>query len=77
MIKLNNYLVKFPVPDGVMAEKICRQEFVDVLEDGILFQWKMEFKKEGFDLSSCTLKEFLDVCVRLEEAKLQKPLNKR
>eukprot|EP00957_Ditylum_brightwellii_P138216 10536013-Ditylum_brightwellii.AAC.1 len=37
----------------------------------------MEFKKEGFDLSSSTLQEFLDVCVRLEEAELQKPLKKR
>eukprot|EP00957_Ditylum_brightwellii_P007901 598345-Ditylum_brightwellii.AAC.1 len=37
----------------------------------------MEFKKEGFDLSSSTLKEFLDICVRLEEAELQKPLKKR
>eukprot|EP00957_Ditylum_brightwellii_P037632 2845632-Ditylum_brightwellii.AAC.1 len=37
----------------------------------------MEFKKEGFDLGSSTLKEFLDVCVRLEEAELKKPLKKR
>eukprot|EP00957_Ditylum_brightwellii_P105768 8066182-Ditylum_brightwellii.AAC.1 len=37
----------------------------------------MEFKKDGFDSSSSTLKEFLDVYVRLEEAKLQKPLKKR
>eukprot|EP00957_Ditylum_brightwellii_P004229 321356-Ditylum_brightwellii.AAC.1 len=77
MIKLNNYLVKFLVPDGVMAEKICREEFVDLLEDGILFQWKMEFKKEGFDSSSSIVKEFLDACVRLEEAELQKLLKKR
>eukprot|EP00957_Ditylum_brightwellii_P178961 13632667-Ditylum_brightwellii.AAC.1 len=37
----------------------------------------MEFEKEGFDSSSSTLKEFLDMCVHLEEAKLQKPLKKR
>eukprot|EP00957_Ditylum_brightwellii_P102925 7844386-Ditylum_brightwellii.AAC.1 len=37
----------------------------------------MEFKKEGFDSSSSTLKECLDVCVCLEEAELQKPLKKR
>eukprot|EP00957_Ditylum_brightwellii_P154989 11796423-Ditylum_brightwellii.AAC.1 len=37
----------------------------------------MEFKKEGFDLISSTLKEFLDMCIRLEEAELQKPLKKR
>eukprot|EP00957_Ditylum_brightwellii_P020518 1546872-Ditylum_brightwellii.AAC.1 len=37
----------------------------------------MEFEKEGFDSSSSTLKKFLDVCVHLEEAELQKPLKKR
>eukprot|EP00957_Ditylum_brightwellii_P177305 13506571-Ditylum_brightwellii.AAC.1 len=37
----------------------------------------MEFEKEGFDSSSSTSKEFLDVRVRLEEAKLQKLLKKR
>eukprot|EP00957_Ditylum_brightwellii_P159102 12109121-Ditylum_brightwellii.AAC.1 len=59
------------------ATKIACEEFVDVLEDRVPYQWKLEFKKEGFDLSSSTLKEFLDVCVRLEEAELQKPLKKR
>eukprot|EP00957_Ditylum_brightwellii_P137579 10488780-Ditylum_brightwellii.AAC.1 len=29
MIKLNNYLEYFPVPDGVTAEKINQEEFVD------------------------------------------------
>ena len=77
MIKLNDHLKKFPVPDGVTAKKISREEFVDLLEDGVPYQWKMEFEKEGFDSSSSTLKEFLEVCVRLEEAELQKPLKKR
>eukprot|EP00957_Ditylum_brightwellii_P122210 9319610-Ditylum_brightwellii.AAC.1 len=77
MIKLNDYLVQFPVPGRVTATKIPCEEFVDVLEDGILYQWKLEFKKEGFDLSSSTLKEFLDVYVRIEEAELQKLLKKK
>eukprot|EP00957_Ditylum_brightwellii_P002791 214921-Ditylum_brightwellii.AAC.1 len=34
MIKLNNYLEFFPVPDSVTTTKIARKEFVDVLEDG-------------------------------------------
>eukprot|EP00957_Ditylum_brightwellii_P055691 4219721-Ditylum_brightwellii.AAC.1 len=46
MIKLNNYLESFPVPDRVTAKKISREEFVGVLEDGIPYQWKLEFKKE-------------------------------
>eukprot|EP00957_Ditylum_brightwellii_P067965 5160159-Ditylum_brightwellii.AAC.1 len=38
MIKLNDYLEKFPVPDRVTAKEISREEFVDLLEDGIPFQ---------------------------------------
>eukprot|EP00957_Ditylum_brightwellii_P044676 3387132-Ditylum_brightwellii.AAC.1 len=34
MIKLNDYLEFFPVPDRVTAMKIAQEEFVDVLEDG-------------------------------------------
>eukprot|EP00957_Ditylum_brightwellii_P031588 2395441-Ditylum_brightwellii.AAC.1 len=60
MIKLNDYLEQLPVPDRVTTTKISCKEFVEVQEDGIPYQWKLEFKKEGFDLSSSTLKEFLD-----------------
>eukprot|EP00957_Ditylum_brightwellii_P029184 2205598-Ditylum_brightwellii.AAC.1 len=60
MIKLNDYLEFFPVRDGVIATKIAHEEFVDVLEDGVPCQWKLEFEKEGFDSSSTMLKEFLD-----------------
>eukprot|EP00957_Ditylum_brightwellii_P052928 4013103-Ditylum_brightwellii.AAC.1 len=70
MIKLNDYLECFPVLDSVTTTKIACKEFVNVLEDGVPCQWKLEFKKEGFDLSSSMLKEFLDVCVRLKEAEL-------
>eukprot|EP00957_Ditylum_brightwellii_P186309 14185065-Ditylum_brightwellii.AAC.1 len=77
MIKLNDYLVQFPVPDIVTTMKVSREEFIDVLEDGILCQRKLEFKKEGFGSSSYTLKEFLDMCVRLEEVELQKLLRKK
>eukprot|EP00957_Ditylum_brightwellii_P144283 10992611-Ditylum_brightwellii.AAC.1 len=61
-IKLNDYLVQFLVPDGVTATKISCKEFIDVVEDRILYQWKLEFEKEGFDSSSSTLKELLDMC---------------
>eukprot|EP00957_Ditylum_brightwellii_P163091 12418868-Ditylum_brightwellii.AAC.1 len=37
--------ILFPVPDGVTATKIAREEFVDVLEDGVPYQWKLEFEK--------------------------------
>eukprot|EP00957_Ditylum_brightwellii_P187876 14305182-Ditylum_brightwellii.AAC.1 len=77
MIKLNNYLECFPVPDGVTTKKITQEEFADILEDEVPHQWKLEFKKEGSNSGSSTLKEFLDMCVRLEEAELQKLLKKR
>eukprot|EP00957_Ditylum_brightwellii_P185540 14125884-Ditylum_brightwellii.AAC.1 len=57
--------------------KIAREEFVDILEDRVPYQWKLEFEKEGFDSSSSTLKEFLDICVCLEEAELQNLLKKK
>eukprot|EP00957_Ditylum_brightwellii_P130347 9943172-Ditylum_brightwellii.AAC.1 len=41
MIKLNDYLVQCLVPDRVTATKISCKEFVDVLEDGIPYQWKL------------------------------------
>eukprot|EP00957_Ditylum_brightwellii_P024310 1833098-Ditylum_brightwellii.AAC.1 len=60
MIKLNDYLEIFLILDSVTTTKIPREEFVNVLEDGVKYQWKLEFEKEGFDSSSSTLKEFLD-----------------
>eukprot|EP00957_Ditylum_brightwellii_P183870 14005364-Ditylum_brightwellii.AAC.1 len=60
MIKLNDYLVHFPVLDGVTATKIVCKELVNVLEDGVPYKWKLEFEKEGFNSSSSTLKKFLD-----------------
>eukprot|EP00957_Ditylum_brightwellii_P152149 11584393-Ditylum_brightwellii.AAC.1 len=41
MIKLNDYLVHFLVTDRVTAAKISCKEFVDILEDGIQYQWKL------------------------------------
>eukprot|EP00957_Ditylum_brightwellii_P038142 2884106-Ditylum_brightwellii.AAC.1 len=39
-------------------------------------KWKLEFEKEGFNLSSVTFKEFLDTFVHLEEVEMHKPLAK-
>eukprot|EP00957_Ditylum_brightwellii_P047924 3639510-Ditylum_brightwellii.AAC.1 len=39
-------ILPFPVTDGVTATKISCEEFVDDLEERILYQWKLEFKKE-------------------------------
>eukprot|EP00957_Ditylum_brightwellii_P130180 9929568-Ditylum_brightwellii.AAC.1 len=36
----------FLVPDRVTATKISCEEFIDVLEDRIPYQWKLKFKKE-------------------------------
>eukprot|EP00957_Ditylum_brightwellii_P055586 4212498-Ditylum_brightwellii.AAC.1 len=77
MTKLNDYLVQFLLRERVTATKISCKELVNVLEDRILYQWKLECKKESFDSISSTLKEFLDMCVHLEETELQKLLEKR
>eukprot|EP00957_Ditylum_brightwellii_P026545 2007701-Ditylum_brightwellii.AAC.1 len=76
MIKVNDYLVHFPVLDRVTATKISHKDSIDVLEDRIPYQWKLEFDKEGFESMSSMVKEFLAVCVCLEEAELQKLLRK-
>eukprot|EP00957_Ditylum_brightwellii_P108417 8270771-Ditylum_brightwellii.AAC.1 len=60
MIKLNDYLINFPIPEGVKATK-----------------WKLKFKKEGFDSSPTMLKEFLDMCVHIEESEMHKSLAKK
>eukprot|EP00957_Ditylum_brightwellii_P133406 10170988-Ditylum_brightwellii.AAC.1 len=67
---LNDYLVDFSIPEGVTTTKFSSKEFVNVLEDGIPFQWKLEFEKKGFNSSSAMLKAFLDTCMCLEEAKM-------
>jgi hypothetical protein len=77
MIKLNDYLANFLIPEKVEATKLSYKDFIDTLEDGTPLQWKLEFKKEGFNLSSAMLTKLLDVCVHLEEAKLHKPLAKK
>eukprot|EP00957_Ditylum_brightwellii_P156163 11886366-Ditylum_brightwellii.AAC.1 len=46
----------------VTTMKISHEEFVDVLEDGILYQWKLELEKEWFNSSVSTFKEFLGMC---------------
>eukprot|EP00957_Ditylum_brightwellii_P200896 15314127-Ditylum_brightwellii.AAC.1 len=46
MIKLNDYLVNFPVPNKVEATKMSHNKFVDVLEDRVPLQWKLELQKE-------------------------------
>eukprot|EP00957_Ditylum_brightwellii_P115777 8831210-Ditylum_brightwellii.AAC.1 len=57
------------------------EDIVDILEDGILYQWKLEFKKEGFDSIFSMLKEFLDVCtsrrIRAAEAAWEKVVHAR
>eukprot|EP00957_Ditylum_brightwellii_P063385 4811219-Ditylum_brightwellii.AAC.1 len=53
--------------------KIPREEFIDVLEDRVPYQWKPEFKKEGFDLSLSTLKEFLDKEIQVTSRDTSQP----
>eukprot|EP00957_Ditylum_brightwellii_P201434 15325622-Ditylum_brightwellii.AAC.1 len=38
--------VNFPMLEGLEATTFLQEEFVDILEDGIPLQWKLEFEKE-------------------------------
>eukprot|EP00957_Ditylum_brightwellii_P055014 4170198-Ditylum_brightwellii.AAC.1 len=60
------------MPEGGTVTKFLQEEFVNILEGRIPLQWKLEFEKEGLNLSFVTLKVFLDICMLLEEAELQK-----
>eukprot|EP00957_Ditylum_brightwellii_P015325 1153881-Ditylum_brightwellii.AAC.1 len=44
MLKLNHYLDKFPVSEGVTGTKLSEEKLVDVLEDRVPLQWKLELK---------------------------------
>eukprot|EP00957_Ditylum_brightwellii_P027509 2079280-Ditylum_brightwellii.AAC.1 len=34
------------LPDGVTTTKVAGEEFVDILGDGVRYQWKLDFEKE-------------------------------
>eukprot|EP00957_Ditylum_brightwellii_P167351 12740125-Ditylum_brightwellii.AAC.1 len=52
VIKLNNYLVKFPTPTGIVAKKLEEEEILEVLENRIPTSWKFQMDKESFNASS-------------------------
>eukprot|EP00957_Ditylum_brightwellii_P047447 3603961-Ditylum_brightwellii.AAC.1 len=45
-IKLNNYLMEFPTPTGIMAKKLEDEEILEVLENGIPTSWNFQMDKE-------------------------------
>eukprot|EP00957_Ditylum_brightwellii_P081284 6183228-Ditylum_brightwellii.AAC.1 len=71
VVKLNNYLVEFLMPTGVEARKLEQEELLEVLENRIPISWKFQMDKEGFNMSSSTLKEFTKTCVCYKECKLK------
>eukprot|EP00957_Ditylum_brightwellii_P210961 15365608-Ditylum_brightwellii.AAC.1 len=69
VVKLNNYLTKFPISVGLKARKLEQEELLEVLENGIPTLWKFQMDKEGFNASSSTLKGFTKTCVHYKECK--------
>ena len=58
VLKLNNYLMEFPTLTGIEARKLGTKEILEVLENGIPTSWKFQMDKEGFNVSSSTLKQY-------------------
>eukprot|EP00957_Ditylum_brightwellii_P102362 7802372-Ditylum_brightwellii.AAC.1 len=59
MVELNAYLDKLPVPEGVTAMKLSWKKLVNVLDDGVLLQWKLDFKSNVLTQALPPLKSFL------------------
>eukprot|EP00957_Ditylum_brightwellii_P084914 6456801-Ditylum_brightwellii.AAC.1 len=46
VVKLKNYLTKFPMPPGVVPRKLDLEKILKVLENRILTLWKFQMDKE-------------------------------
>eukprot|EP00957_Ditylum_brightwellii_P001254 98131-Ditylum_brightwellii.AAC.2 len=42
VIRLNNYLMEFPTPTGIVAKKLEDEEILEVLENRIPTSWKFQ-----------------------------------
>eukprot|EP00957_Ditylum_brightwellii_P162660 12386501-Ditylum_brightwellii.AAC.1 len=68
-VKSNNYLTEFHTPTRVEARKLEPKELLEVLKNGIPTTWKFQMDKEGFNVSSSMLKEFMETCVCYNKCK--------
>eukprot|EP00957_Ditylum_brightwellii_P102122 7784768-Ditylum_brightwellii.AAC.1 len=73
VVKLNNYLMEFHTSTGVEARKLEPDKILEVVENGIPTTWNFKIDKEGFDVSSRTLKDFMETCVHYKECKPKTP----
>eukprot|EP00957_Ditylum_brightwellii_P070270 5337974-Ditylum_brightwellii.AAC.1 len=64
--------MEFPMPAGIAAKKLEDEKILEVLENRISTSWKFQMDKEGFDMSSSTIKQFTETCVCYEECKPKK-----
>eukprot|EP00957_Ditylum_brightwellii_P064361 4884931-Ditylum_brightwellii.AAC.1 len=71
VVKLNNYLTEFPMHTGVEAKKLEQEELLEVLENRIPITWRFKMDKEGFGVSSSTLKDFTKTYIHYKECKLK------
>eukprot|EP00957_Ditylum_brightwellii_P131205 10007188-Ditylum_brightwellii.AAC.1 len=68
VIKLNNYLMEFPISPVVKPRKMDWENILKVLEKNPT-SWKFQMDKEGFDASFSTIKDLTKICVCYKEYK--------
>eukprot|EP00957_Ditylum_brightwellii_P091202 6943535-Ditylum_brightwellii.AAC.2 len=73
MIKLNSYLLEFPMPPRIEPRKTDQDEILEVLENGIPTLWKFQMDEGGFNASSSTITEFTKMCICKKEWELAIP----
>ena len=63
---MNNFLRKFPLPNGKVAMVLSKDEILDLLKFGVPNSWQKQFLMHQFDLQAHKVVEFIKFCERIE-----------
>ena len=75
--EMNEYLVLFPVINGVIPTPLTHRDLMDVLDYFLPERWRQEMTCQNFQPTEETLKLFVEYCTRLElYEKFNKPNTK-
>jgi hypothetical protein len=74
--EINLWFNAYPVneEDEVPPTRLDDDELLDILEFGIPNSWKKEMVKQGFDITTKTIQEFVEFCERLEICEAINPI---
>eukprot|EP00957_Ditylum_brightwellii_P178609 13605003-Ditylum_brightwellii.AAC.1 len=77
--ELNEYLKDFPAQNRNKVQPLDKEKIMDILEYGVPVVWCREFTIQGFDPVDQGLKNFVELCTRLEscEPSMDKPKDKK